>query len=319
VFDRVTACVDGSRVGVDVLRQASAMARIFGVPLVIVHVLESSTPEHTPQDPLDWHVQRQAAEAYLDQLVSGVRGSGNVPVARELLHGRAAEQICRRSTATTANLTVLGRYGEHGPSTWRLSGTARKILEAVPGSVLLVPDAHEVADVAAEYRRVMVPLDGSSLAERAVTVAARVAGAHETELLLVHVVPQAGVVRIGPPGEHDSELERRVTERNEEVARTYLDRIRARLRADGIAARVLVLRPGDARTRLVDLVAEEAIDLVVCSAHGHSRPPSTSCGSVAEHLLTHVSVPMLVLRQSQRQPDPDSSPGSDTRRPVQAA
>lgn len=318
-FDKVAACVDKSQVGVDVLRHASALARVFDLPLVILHVLESSVPEHTPQDPLDWHVQYRAAEAYLDQLVSGVAESVSFPVERELLHGRAAEQICQRAAATPANLTVLGRYGEHGPSTWWLSSTARKIVEAVPGSVLLVPDKHDAhPDDAVRYRRVMVPLDGSAVAERAVTVAARLAGSDAAELLLVHVVPPAGVARIGPPGEGEGELERRVNEHNEQRARVYLDRLRARLRADGLAARVLVLRPADARTRLVNLVADERVDLVVCSAHGHSRPPATACGSVAAYLLTHVNVPVLVLRESRRQPTAGSS-GSKPRRPVQAA
>jgi nucleotide-binding universal stress UspA family protein len=319
-FDRITACVDGSRVGEEVLRQASRLAKVFGVRLTVLHVLEPGRVDGTPEDPLDWRLHHRSAAAYLDRLVAQVAAGAAVPVEPELLRGRAAEQICHRLSASRTSLTVIGRYGERGPSAWWLSSTARKVIETVPGSVMLVP---EVADPDGEdgvYRRLMVPLDGSSLAESAMSVGARVAGAHGAELLMVHVVPRAGVVRVGAPSEEDRELERRVTERNQAAARRYLDRLRARFLAGGIRTRAVLLGAGDPRTRLMDLIGREAVDLVVCSAHGHSRPPGTSCGSVAEYLLRHVRVPMLVLREQERLPPPtaESFPGS-TRGPGQTA
>ena len=111
-----------------------------------------------------------------------------------------------------------------------LSSTARKLVEAVPGSLLLVPaDGDRRDGCAARYRRIMVPLDGSARAESVLPIATRLAKAHEAELLIAHVTPAPELTKVGPLTAQDLELEQRVIARNERVARSYLDQIRARL------------------------------------------------------------------------------------------
>jgi len=287
--------------GETVVLHAAMVAAAFGAPLTILHVLETeSNTGTTPSDPLDWGVRQREGRAYLEKLVS-LAGHRKVDVHSELIQGRAAEQICCWTLKHGADLTVLASHGEHGRSEWTLSSTARKLVDAVPGSLLLVPaDGARREGSAVGYRRIMVPLDGSARAESVLPIATRLAKAHDAELLIAHVTPAPELTRVGPLTAQDLELEQRVIGRNERVARSYLDQIRARVSEAGLAARTVISSGGDARTGLARLVRREGVDLIILSAYGRRGPRDIPCGSVAAHLLTHVAAPLLVVRERPR-------------------
>jgi nucleotide-binding universal stress UspA family protein len=300
-FRRIAVCVDGSEMGETVVLHAAMVAAAFQAPLTILRVLETeSSTNTTPSDPLDWGVRQREARAYLGRLVS-LAGRSNIDVHSELIQGRAAERICDWALQHGADLTVLASHGEHGRSEWTLSSTARKLIEGVPGSLLLVPaDGDHRGGSAARYRRIMVPLDGSAHAESVLPIATVLTKAHEAELIIAHVTPAPELTRVGPLTAPDLDLEQRVIARNERVARSYLDQIRARLSEVGLAPRTVISRSGDARTRLARLVRREEVDLIILSAYGRRGPRDTPCGSVAAHLLTQLAAPLLVVRERPR-------------------
>lgn len=300
-FRRIAVCVDGSDMGEILVHHAAMVAAAFGAPLTILRVLETElNTSTTPSDPLDWGVRQRAARAYLERLVS-LAAHHDIAVQSELIQGRAAEQICCWTLRNGADLTVLASHGEHGRSEWTLSSTARKLVDVVPGSLLLVPADGGRGDArASRYRRIMVPLDGSARAESVLPIATRLAKAHEAELLVAHVTPRAELTKVGPLTAQDLELQQRVTARNERVARSYFEQIRARLSEAGIVARTTISRGGDARTGLARLVRRERADLLILSAYGRRGPRDIPCGSVAAHLLTHVAAPLLVFRERPR-------------------
>jgi nucleotide-binding universal stress UspA family protein len=300
-FRRIAMCVDGSEMSDTIVRHATMVALAFGAPLTILRVIETESNEGTaPPDPLDWGVRQREARSSLDRLVSVARHRG-IDVRTELLQGRAAERICSWTLQHDVDLTVLGSHGEHGRSAWTISSTARKLVDGVPGSLLLVPaDGDRREGSAGGYRRIMVPLDGSARAESVLPAATRLAMAHEADLLIAHVPPVPELTRAGPLTAEDLELEQRVIARNERVARCYFDQIRARVSEAGLAARTIISRGGDPRTRLARLVRREGVDLVILSAYGRRGPRDTPCGSVAAHLLARVAVPLLVFRERPR-------------------
>jgi nucleotide-binding universal stress UspA family protein len=299
-FRRIAVCVDGSEMDDTIVRHAAGAAEAFGVPLTTLRVLEPDSNADAPPDPLDWDVRQREARADLNRLLSLAR-QRPIEVLAELIQGRAAEQICLWALQHNADLVVLASHGEHGPSAWPLSSTARKLVDGVPGSLLLVPsDGDREERSAVRYRRVMVPLDGSTRAESVLPIATRLALAHEADVLVAHVTPAPELTRVGPLTAQDLELEQRVIARNERVARGYLDQIRARISEAGVTARVVVSHAGDPRTRLARLVRREGVDLVVLSAYGWRGPRDTPCGSVTAHLLTHVATPLLVVRERPR-------------------
>lgn len=295
-FREVVACVDGSPLGRGLVPHARAVAGAFGAQLTLVHVLEAQPATGgSPPDPLHWGIRQREAQAHLDELAAKAAGLES-ETRTELIQGRPAEQICAWAEHHEAALAVLCSHGERGLTEWDLASNARKLVERVPGSLLLVPAAVAAKNEDVKYQRILVPLDGSARAESVIPVAMRIAAAQDAELVLVNVVPVPEITRIGPLDAEGAELERRVIERNRRVAGAYLDRLRARASQAGCRVRVLVIGNGTARTRLVRAIREEGIDLVVMSAHGQSGRTDSSCGGVTEYALTHATVPLLVVR-----------------------
>lgn len=151
------------------------------------------------------------------------------------------------------------------------------------------------------YRRVLVPLDGSGLAERALSHAERVA-APGGEIVLLQVLRPEVVL---PPGGATDvtnlrEAERVARQMRESVGRArtaaeaYLARVRRAVARDDVRveARVVEGRPVD---RLVEAAADA--DLVVMSTHGRTGLAHLLKGSVAERVVRHSPTPVLVMRQ----------------------
>jgi nucleotide-binding universal stress UspA family protein len=294
---RVLACLDGSGLGERVVPHALAVARAFDAPVTVLRVLECPSRGEGPFDPMEWEMRRSEARRQLDGLVHG-RHAAYETFDAELVEGHAAEQICRWVRHHDADVTVLSSHGASGAAEWSLASTARKLVDRVPGSFMLIPAAAAaIAGEVARYRKILVPMDGSLRAESVLPVVVRLAAAEQAELVLGHVVPVPELTEIGPLDREAVELRERLVERNERVARAYLDRLRCQLAATGAAVRTLVVRAADVRSRLGRLIADENAELVVLSAYGRSGRSDVPFGSTVEYLLAHASTPLLILRE----------------------
>ena len=290
----IVACLDGSELGRGIVPHAQLVARALGARLTLLRVLETEAIGAAPSDPLDWGIRQREARAYLDGLAAEL-GDLESDIRSELIQGRAAEQICSWAEQHDVDLTVLCSHGVRGVTDWDLASTARKLIDRIPGSLLLVPAA-AAAKEKVRYQRILVPLDGSPRAESVIPIAVRIAASQTAELLLVHVVPVPEITRTGPLDTEGVELERRLVEYNHRVASAYLDRIRARVSQAGSRVRALVVGEGSVRTRLERLIREEGVDLVVMSAYGYTCRTDCPCGSLTEYALTHATTPLLVVR-----------------------
>ncbi len=317
----VAACVDGSECAEQVLPHAQAAAHVLDVPMVLIRVLEGGGVPDDPPDPFEWAIRQREAREYLQRLATERCSDGSaIPVA--LMEGQAAEEICLWGWRHETELIVLCTHGAGGSWGSGLGGTARKLIEHAPGSLLVVPSGRPGTDGVASYRRILVPLDGSRRAESVLPLARRLGAAHGAELVLAHVVPVPELTEVCPLSGEDIELRERVVRRNEHVATEYLDRLRASQAARGDPApRVRVVRAADVRSRLVRLVAETGADLVVLAGHGRSERCDAPVGSVAAHLIRHARTPLWIVRLRADAPLGFGEPsrGERVRLPSQAA
>jgi nucleotide-binding universal stress UspA family protein len=292
---RVAACLDGSTLAERALPHAQAAAAALGAPLTLLRVLEQPGAEGAPADPMEWEIQRREARNYLDQLAAA-GPARDTSVEAEVIEGKAAEEICRWCRQREVDLTVVCTHGTGGRSPWALASTARKLLDRAPGSLLLVPTAGDPLPTPPRYRRVLVPIDGSPRAESGLPIAARIASAHGAELLVAHVVPWPELIEFGPLDAEDLELRDRLVRRNQRVASSYLDRLRARLSESHVVPRMLLFQAGDVAGRIARLVVDEHVDLLVLSAHGRSAHAGVPCGGVTAELISRCAVPLLIVR-----------------------
>ena len=139
--------------------------------------------------------------------------------------------------------------------------------------------------------RILVPLDGSALAERALSSAMMLAQGLPADVVLF------GAVSISPDYEilghtlHDVEAH---MERLEAEASEYLGRVAARLQKSGLAVRAVVRR-GPAAEAIVDYAEKMDIQQIVMATHGYSGISRWRHGSVAERVLQSASAPVLMI------------------------
>lgn len=296
----VGVCIDGSPISERILPHGLAMARAFGATLTVLHVLEPHRPNDRPTstDLLEWEIRRTDALRRLDG-ISAEYGSPELPVETELLEGRAAEEICGWVASHHVDLTVLCSHGRSGWTDWSLASTAKKLIEGLAGVTLLVPASALQEPLKREviYERILVPLDASPRAESVLPVAAHLARAHGSELVLSHVVPVPELTAPVPLDEEELKLEQHLVGRNTRVAESYLALVSGRLAGQGLRARTILADDDDVRFGLLRCISEERPDLIVLSGHGRSGRTDLPLGSIANFLLEQATAPLLIVRE----------------------
>jgi nucleotide-binding universal stress UspA family protein len=145
------------------------------------------------------------------------------------------------------------------------------------------------------YKHIMVPLDGSELAECVLPhVEAIAAGCNVTTVTLIMVIPPLHMyggaeTRISP------EERKHLEEDSVKVATAYLEEKAQLLRDKGVVVEVRVLL-GNVLDQLIDYIVENGVDLIIIATHGRSGVSRLFLGSVADRLLRHAPVPVLMVR-----------------------
>jgi nucleotide-binding universal stress UspA family protein len=140
-------------------------------------------------------------------------------------------------------------------------------------------------------RKILIPLDGSALAQKALPYAEELAHRFEAELLLARVIQSTPVVvEYGVPA-----YELDFTQLYKE-AELYLDSIKGELRERHIPAQTLVLGDRPVAEGIIDLARDKEIDLIVMSTHGRSGLSRWVFGSVASKVLEHAPCPVYLVR-----------------------
>lgn len=143
-------------------------------------------------------------------------------------------------------------------------------------------------------RRILVPLDGSALAEKALPLATLLAAKFESELLLLRVLDLAlPTPDIKYPENH---WIREALQYSYREAQSYLDDRETELRQQGFQVRTLV-RDGPPPEDILAVAASEKVDLIVISSHGKGGPSPWTSGSVADKVMQHSPCPVLLVRQ----------------------
>jgi len=144
------------------------------------------------------------------------------------------------------------------------------------------------------FKRILVPLDGSNRAEKAIPVAARIARASGGTMVLLQVVDK--------PIEYGKYMTSRpfVTEQDVEdekvKATEYLSTVALSDELEGIGTKIEVVSGAVARA-LLSYAQPSMADLIVMCSHGYTGFKRWAFGSVAEKVIRYTAIPLLVLRE----------------------
>ncbi|MFC2046372.1 universal stress protein [Chloroflexota bacterium] len=140
------------------------------------------------------------------------------------------------------------------------------------------------------YKRVLIPLGGSPLAEQGLPYAIAQARHFEVELILLQVL--AHLPSAPPLGEV---ARSRAEASSNALAREYLERVVANVQEDDIPVRVATAQ-GSPPVAITEFAEANEVDLIVMSTRGQSGLGRWLMGSVADRVVRGASVPVLLVR-----------------------
>lgn len=157
------------------------------------------------------------------------------------------------------------------------------------------------------YQTILIPLDGSPLAEQVLPHATAIAKQFNSLVILLQVVPTLQeLVRESIPvtaepsvtvTQVSMDLASEQYKAQTSSAQSYLERMARRLEAEGVKAETLVLE-GNPAGRIVQLAKERNVSLIAISTHGRSGLGRLVFGSVADEVLREAHRPLLLIRPS---------------------
>src|SRR5689334_5384353 len=158
-------------------------------------------------------------------------------------------------------------------------------------------------------KRILVPLDGSDRAERAMNVAARLARGSGCSILALRVValPPFRLARYGEP----AQIALAVIDVAREEADEYVKRLALRPEFRDITVETRVVE-GHVSEEILDIVRDEQCDMIVICTHGYSGLNRWRLGRVATQVARHAPVPALVVPTHDEKP-PDTEVEADQR------
>lgn len=301
MYRRLLVPLDGSRLAEVVLPIASRLGTACHASVLLLHVLERGAPSAVHGER---HLQAlDEAQAYLAEVAQGLRAQGmEVEThAHEVPEGHVPRSIAAHAGEEGADLIVISTHGSGGVQQLLFGSVAQQVLGQTTVPVLLTRPTHDGVPRPFEPRRILVPLDRTQFAERALDPAAEIARLLGASLHLVTVVPTVSTTT----GELQAVAQvlptslRAALELQEEESAEYLEQVAAQLRAEGMKVSTEVRR-GDVAAMLAQEAAEPDVGLVVVATHGRAGVRAAWAGSIADRLLDHTDVPILLLRLEER-------------------
>ena len=282
MFRRILVPLDGSAFAEAALPTAFTLARKNNGEIRLLCVLEpvSAYPEAFEPPDDDW------AKGYLAEASKRAEQAWDGTLTTAVRNGHPAEEIEAEAAGWGADVTVLATHGRGGMSRAWMGSVTDHFIRTATRPVLAVhpPESGtSEAEGALAMGRVVVPLDGSPLAEAALPFAESLAKQFGVPLVLIWAVPLPRVPDLSYlPDEIDFSNH----------AGHYLKEHLDRLHGDGVKATEVVV--GDNRAAHA-ILSEAGSDLVVMSTHGRAGFDRAFFGSVADKVVRGASGPVMVI------------------------
>ena len=292
--------VDGSSFGQQALPLALAVAARAAATIHLVKVHVPPPMKVSPHVHFDEGADQNALngeESGLNDLAETIRNKSGLHTCTAVLTGPVAPALEAYVNRHGISLVIMSSHGRGGLSRVWLGSIADALVRRIAVPILIVkPDALGT-DRPREQRfdHLMIPLDGSPLAEQALAQAAALGELFDARYTLMQVVNPpftlSGSIPELPPEKYHTQVEQL---RREALA--YLERIAAPMRERGATVDTAVIVQAQSAHGILEETSYRNADLVVMSSHGSSGYQRVALGSVADKVLRGAATPVLMFR-----------------------
>jgi nucleotide-binding universal stress UspA family protein len=290
---KILVPLDGSEIGELALVYAKELASAIDLEVQVV-----CATEHRDEQTLS------TCSLYLDKVAEQLRTqihkvNPKSEVKTIIVEGEPARELVDYTQKEDINLIIMMSHGRSGIMPWTMGSIANKIIQNSQAPVLMVRAAQAVSRQrpARVFKKILLPLDGSSFGESALDLIITIARALKSEVILLFVVETVQYVHtIGGP-DHFLYSEQQV-EKMKRDAMQYLEKIRKQF---GVRRVRLMLRTGEPAREIIKLSNEEKISIVAMSSHGKTGITRWMMGSTSNKILHAGKTPLLLVRPRQVQ------------------
>ena len=272
------------------------LADKLNLDVELIHVINADLATPTSAAGQARYQEVMAAEnekglAYLKKIA--VSFSPTAKIQCSVAPGNPAEAIVDKAAENRQTLIAMTTHGRSGINRWLIGSVADKVLHGAANPLLLVR-AGETAAVqgTAAWQRIIVPLDGSPLAEVVIPHAAALARPLGLEIVLLRVFGVPTPVFAEDYGPYVEELWTQL----EDEAQKYLAEKKQQLLAQGLTNVASIVTAGFPAEKIIDAAREHKDALVAICTHGRSGVNRFVMGSVTDRVVRHGGDPVLIIR-----------------------
>lgn len=289
--------VDGSAFSKEAVFQGLRLARKNGAQLRLVRVASIpglvGGPETVALENVARSSERNEILAELYRLAAECRANSNVDVTASIEDGPIADALRGHALRHGVDLIVMSTHARRGIARVWLGSVADRLIRETGLPVLVVRPpslATELVDGPC-YKRIIVALDGSSLAERALEPAIALAQMEDANITLLRVVPEDKNI---PEGELHSTIGP-ARARDVEEAERYLADVRVKLASRTSRLRSSVVVSDDVSRAILGFAQASDGDLIAIATHGRGGLARALLGSVADNVMSQGALSALVI------------------------
>jgi nucleotide-binding universal stress UspA family protein len=236
--------------------------------------------------------EHRVAVSELNALAVECGNISNAEISVALEEGPAAHVLESYARRNEIDLIVISSHGRHGIARLSLGSVTDSLIKGTTIPVLVVkPNASYLTPEASSgFRHIIVPLDGSGLAERILTWVVPLAKLEEAEITLLHVLTSSG-------DSYERGDRRGLPWWKKRVAGTnaYLSHRVSEIRLQGVAATIEVVVADKVPEAIIDYVRKEGADLVAIATHGRGGLARAVRGSVADSVIRSAMCSVLAF------------------------
>ncbi len=290
MFKHIMVPLDGSLLAERAIAPAVSIAEAMSAHLTFLRVV----PQFAilAADPMLYEEMNRLGE---DESISYLRATveeHNLPVPVDVIceTGQPADTIIQYAEQHDVDLIIMSSHGRSGLNRWVYGSVAERVLRQGPCATAII-NARAVHELP-EKRKILVPLDGSELAERALEPGRELAKAMEADLYLLRVTTSAHqMLETVSMQEVFSEIqEKEVKEADDYLKSKYVDAAGNNVFSEVVLAEVSVAET------IVDYAADREVDMIVMSSHGRTGLQRWVYGSVAEKVLRSACCATMIIR-----------------------
>jgi nucleotide-binding universal stress UspA family protein len=287
--------LDGSQVAEQVLPYARCLAKALTIPVDLLEVADIETlrllanPERGRYLDTLLSEKMENSESYLETVAQSFEGT---PVTCIVEKGKAEDVVIERAAADKGTLIVMATHGRSGIQRWVLGSVTDKVLHGSNNHLFLIRAQDQAkAEGEALLKKVIVPLDGSPVAEMVLPYVIDLAKKMRLEVILVRsfALPAATADEYQT---YTDELIGLI----EAEARDYLAEKVKEMKGKGLQNVSSAVNVGYGAEEIITLARKTPDNFIAMCTHGRSGVKRFVLGSVTDRVVRHSGDPVLIIR-----------------------